>query len=77
MGLQVTGVDSEEEIREDGVAENAIDGQVEACWIAPNRSVPHWIEFTADKKTDIYGIRYTPRQGRDVGRIRDWKFFVR
>ena len=77
LGLQVTGVDSEEEIREDGVAENAIDGQVEACWIAPNRSVPHWIEFTADKKTDIYGIRYTPRQGRDVGRIRDWKFFVR
>ncbi len=77
LDIQVSGVDSEEEIREDGVAENAIDGQVEAGWLSSSRTLPHWIEFYVSEKAEIAGFRYTPRQGKDVGRIKDWKFFVR
>lgn len=75
LDLQVAGVDSEEEVREDGVAENAIDGQVEACWTTYSRTLPHWIEFRTPKKVEIHGFRYTPRQ-KSVGRIKDWSFFV-
>ena len=77
LDLSVAGVDSEEEIREDGVAENAIDGQVEAAWIASSRTLPHWIEFCSSAKAEIYGFRYTPRQNNGGGRIKDWKMFVR
>ena len=77
LDLSVTGVDSEEEIREDGVAENAIDGQVEAPWIASSRTLPHWIEFCSATRAEIYGFRYTPRQNQGGGRIKDWRFFAR
>ena len=77
LDLLVSGVDSEEEIREDGVAENAIDGQVEAFWITSSRELPHWIEFYSQEKVEICGFRYTPRQVNAVGRIRDWKFYSR
>ncbi|MBO6168074.1 MAG: beta-galactosidase [Kiritimatiellae bacterium] len=73
----VSGVDSEEEIREDGVAENAMDGQVETIWLTSSRTLPHWIEFAAPEKTQIHGFRYTPKQNKSVGRIKDWKFYVR
>ena len=77
LNLSVTGVDSEEEIREDGVAENAIDGQIEAFWLTSSRELPHWIEFYSQDKAEIHGFRYTPRQNKSVGRIRDWKFYAR
>ena len=77
LDLQISGVDSEEEVREDGAAENAIDGQVEACWLASSRSLPHWIEFYSSSKVEIAGFRCTPRQSGGTGRIRDWKFYVR
>ena len=77
LDLTISGVDSEEEIREDGVAENAIDGQVEACWVTSSRTFPHWIEFYSQEKIEVSGFRYTPRQNKPVGRIRDWKFFAR
>ena len=77
LDLLVSGVDSEEEIREDGVAENAIDGQIEAFWITSSRELPHWIEFYSQEKVEICGFRYTPRQVNAVGRIRDWKFYSR
>ncbi len=77
LDLTVSGVDSEEEIRDDGVAENAIDGQVEAFWLTSSRSLPHWIEFFASEKTEIHGFRYTPRQNKAIGRIRDWEFYAR
>ena len=75
LGLRVTGVDSEEEVREDGVAENAIDGQVEACWTTSSRTLPHWIEFQTPNKVEIFGFRYTPRQ-KSVGRIKEWSLFI-
>ena len=77
LGLTVSGVDSEEEIREDGVAENAIDGQIEACWQTSSRTLPHWIEFAVPQKTEIHGLRYTPKQNKSIGRIKDWTFFAR
>jgi len=77
LDVQITGVDSEEEIREDGVAENAVDGQIEAFWLTSSRTLPHWIEFHVPAKAEVFGFRYTPRQGKNIGRIKDWKFFAR
>ena len=77
LDVQITGVDSEEEIREDGVAENAVDGQIEAYWLTSSRTLPHWIEFYVPAKAEVFGFRYTPRQNKNIGRIKDWKFFVR
>ena len=77
LDVQITGVDSEEEIREDGVAENAVDGQIEAYWLTSSRTLPHWIEFHVPAKSEIFGFRYTPRQNKNIGRIKDWKFFAR
>jgi hypothetical protein len=77
LDVQITGVDSEEEIREDGVAENAIDGQVEAFWLTSSRTLPHWIEFYVPTKTEVFGFRYTPQQNKSVGRIKDWRFLAR
>ena len=77
LPLSVSGVDSEEEVVEDGAAENAIDGQVEACWVTSSRKFPHWIEFHVDKPAEVWGFRYTPKQRHTTGRIENWKFFVR
>ena len=77
VDMQISGVDSEEEVRDDGVAENAIDGQVEAYWLSSSRTLPHWIEFRVSDKTQIHGFRYTPRQGKGIGRIKDWRLYVR
>ena len=77
LDVQITGVDSEEEIREDGVAENAVDGQIEAYWLTSSRTLPHWIEFYVPAKAEVFGFRYTPRQNKNIGRIKDWKFFAR
>ena len=77
VDMQVSGVDSEEEVRDDGIAENAIDGQVEAYWLSSSRTLPHWIEFRVSEHTEIHGFRYTPRQGNAIGRIKDWKLHVR
>lgn len=31
----------------------------------------------AKSDREFFGFRYTPRQGKDIGRIKDWKFFAR
>ena len=76
LDARVSGVDSEEEVREDGVAENAIDGQVETFWFTESRTLPHWIEFGIPANAEIHGFRLTPRP-RTAGRIKDWRMFVR
>ena len=65
------------EIREDGVAENAIDGQVEAPWTTSSRTLPHWIEFSSGSKVEVFGFRCTPRQSGAMGRVKDWRFYAR
>ena len=77
LDLSVSGVDSEEEIREDGVAENAIDGQVEAPWTTSSRTLPHWIEFSSGSKVEVFGFRCTPRQSGSMGRVKEWRFYAR
>lgn len=77
VDVQISGVDSEEEVRDDGIAENAIDGQVEAYWLSSSRTLPHWIEFRVPDRTEIHGFRYTPRQGKGAGKVKDWKLHVR
>jgi len=77
LDLTIAGVDSEEEVREDGTAENAIDGQVETCWLTSSRTLPHTIAFDVSQSIEIQGFRYTPRQNDSVGRIKDWEFLVR
>jgi beta-galactosidase len=77
IDMQISGVDSEEEVRDDGIAENAIDGQVEAYWISSSRTLPHWIEIRVSDQTEIHGFRYTPRQGNGIGKIKDWKLHAR
>ena len=76
LDVRVSGVDSEEEVREDGVAENAIDGQVETFWFTESRTLPHWIEFGIPVNAETYGFRLTPRP-RTAGRIKDWCLFAR
>ena len=76
LALTVAGVDSEEEIREDGTAENALDGQVETRWLTSLRTLPHWIEFWTPSPVEVWGFRYVPSP-KPVGRIRDWTFFAR
>ncbi len=77
LDIEICGVDSEEEVREDGTGENAVDGQMQTVWLSSSRSLPHWISFRVPAKAEIHGFRCTPRQGGDSGRIKDWKFFVR
>ena len=81
-GARVAYVDSEERTKEDGLAENAIDGQTANCWhtewgaAAPPH--PHRLVLDLGSARDIGGIRYTPRQGdqRTTGRIRDYRIYV-
>ena len=73
LDLNITGVDSEEEVTTDGTAENAIDGQVETYWLTSSRKLPHWIEFKTSAPVEIHGFRYTPKQNCSLGRIREWK----
>jgi beta-galactosidase len=81
-GWTIGYVDSEEREREDGIAENAIDGQVANYWhtqwgtAQPN--YPHRLILDLVHSTAVGGFRYTPRQGpADVtGRIKDYRVFV-
>jgi beta-galactosidase len=79
---KVEGVDSEERIREDGTAENAIDGQTANFWHtewgAAQPGHPHWLLLDLGDVQQIGGFRYTPRQGgpRTRGRIKDYRIRV-
>lgn len=81
-GWTVAYVDSEEREREDGSAENAIDGQTANFWhtqwgsAQPNH--PHRLVIDFGKPQTVSGFRYVPRQGAgDVGgRIKDYRIYV-
>ena len=80
-GWTVAYVDSEEREREDGSAENAIDGQTANFWhtqwgsTSPNH--PHRLALDLGRRQSISGFRYVPRQGAgDVGgRIKDFRIY--
>lgn len=81
-GWTIADVDSEERVREDGTAENAIDGQTANYWHtewgAAQPGHPHHITIDLGKSVTIGGFRYVPRQGpADApGRIKDYKIYV-
>ncbi len=75
-------VDSEERTREDGSAENAIDGQIASFWhtqwgdAQPNH--PHRLVLDLGRTCSVAAFRYVPRQGpADVpGRIKDFRVYM-
>ena len=81
-GWSVAYVDSEEREKEDGTAENAIDGQTANYWHTQWGSAqpdhPHRFVIDFGKSQTVSGFRYVPRQGSgDVGgRIKDYRIYV-
>ncbi|HWH72583.1 MAG TPA: discoidin domain-containing protein, partial [Candidatus Sulfotelmatobacter sp.] len=81
-GWTIAYVDSEEREREDGTAENAIDGQVANFWhtqwggASPNH--PHRLVLDLGQTREIAGFRYVPRQGAGAvgGRIKEYRIYV-
>jgi len=79
---RIAYVDSEERDKEDGSAENAIDGQTANFWhtqwgnAQPN--YPHFLVLDLGGPQTISGFRYVPRQGdKSVdGRIKDYQIYV-
>ncbi len=81
-GWKIAYADSEEHAREDGSAENAIDGQTANFWhtqwgdAQPDH--PHRLIIDLGQSQTITGFRYTPRQGAGNvgGRIKNYKIYV-
>jgi beta-galactosidase len=73
-------VDSEERAKEDGTAENAIDGQTANFWHTEwsdkKPAHPHRLILDLGQSREVGGFRYTPRQGTGGGRIKDYKVYV-
>lgn len=81
-GWTIAYVDSEEREREDGTAENAIDGQTANCWTTQwgdaQPTHPHRLILDLGATRTVGGFRYTPRQGAEdvTGRVKDYRVFV-
>ena len=81
-GWTIAYVDSEEREREDGTAENAIDGQTANFWHTQWGSAspghPHRLVLDLGQSRVISGFRYVPRQGDGNvgGRIKDYRIYV-
>ncbi len=81
-GWTVAYVDSEEREREDGTAENAIDGQTTSFWHTQSGTAspgyPHRLIIDLGQTRAVGGFRYVPRQGppTTTGRIKDYRVFV-
>ena len=81
-GWSIAYVDSEEREKEDGTAENAIDGQTanywHTQWSAAQPNHPHQLIIDFGKSQTVSGFRYVPRQGPPdaAGRIKDYRIYV-
>jgi signal transduction histidine kinase len=82
-GWKIAYADSEEREREDGSAENVLDGNPETFWhtqwgsSSPNH--PHHLVLDLGKPCAIAGLRYLPRpdHGKGVGgRIKNYRIYV-
>ena len=66
--------------KEDGTAENAIDGQTANFWHTEwsdkKPGHPHRLILDLGQSREIGGFRYTPRQSQGGGRIKDYKVYV-
>lgn len=72
-------VDSEEYVREDGAAENAIDGDESTHWHTEwslsDPVHPHEIVFDMRSSYQISGFRYLPRQDNANGRVAQYSLY--
>ena len=79
-GWTIAYVDSEEREKEDGSAENAIDGQTANFWHTQWGSAapvyPHELILNLGKAQAVSGFRYVPRQGDGSGRIKDYRVLI-
>ncbi|HEY5345529.1 MAG TPA: beta-galactosidase [Verrucomicrobiae bacterium] len=79
-GWTIAYVDSEEREKEDGSAENAIDGQTANFWHTQWGSAspvyPHELILNLGKSQTVSGFRYVPRQGDGGGRIKDYRILI-
>ena len=73
-------VSSEEAVKEDATAENAIDGQTVNFWHTRwgdgHPTGPHYLVIDMGAEVEVAGFRYTPRQDMPNGRVRAWRFYV-
>ena len=75
-------MDSEERVKEDGAAENAIDGQTvnvwHSEWGAAQPGHPHRLVLDLGKTRTVSGFRYVPRQGGGNvgGRIKEYRIYL-
>jgi beta-galactosidase len=79
-GWTIAYVDSEERAKEDGTAENAIDGQTadywHTEWSAAQPAYPHQLILDLGKIQTVSGFSYVPRQSEGGGRIKNYSVFV-
>jgi beta-galactosidase len=79
-GWTIAYVDSEERQKEDGTAENTIDGQTANYWHtewgAAQPPHPHQLVLDLGKPQVISGFRYVPRQSEGSGRLKDYRVYV-
>jgi signal transduction histidine kinase len=79
---KIVYADSEEQEREDGSAENVLDGKPETYWHtqwssgSPNH--PHHLVLDLGKTCTVAGARYLPRPGTGMvgGRIKNYRMYV-
>ncbi len=69
-----------ERTKEDGTAENAIDGQTadywHTEWSEAEPAHPHQIVVDLGQSQTISGFRYVPRQSPGAGRIKNYRIYV-
>jgi beta-galactosidase len=77
----VAYISSEELIKENGSAENAIDGQTFNYWSSEStgnrKGYPHYLVIDLGKDEEVSGFKYVPKSGASSsGRIKDYQIFV-
>ena len=78
--LHIAYADSEENLSEDGSAENVLDGDTSTIWHTQYNGGspphPHLIVLDLGEDRTVTGVRYTARQTDSPGRIKDYKVYV-
>jgi beta-galactosidase len=78
--LHVAYADSEENLSEDGSAENVLDGDTSTLWHTQYNGGspphPHVIVLDLGTPQPVSGLRYTPRDTDSPGRIKEYKVYV-
>ena len=74
-------VSSEEFKKENGTAENAIDGQTfnywHSEWSTKQPGYPHYLVIDMGKEEEITGFQYVPIAGNNItGKIKDYQIFI-